>query len=123
MEIISLFTRLLALIFDLLFYRRGNPAPQKLAQPDDQASQEIKQVDDSKPNQTEKKPTSVNYHFSRVCNYGCQFCFHTETNNNKLKLEEAKRGLQLLKEAGMKKINFAGTAPHSSFFMLTLHAR
>lgn len=55
-----------------------------------------------------RMPLSVNYHFSRHCNYECGFCFHTYTNDFKLPLKEAKRGLMLLKEAGMRKINFAG---------------
>ena len=45
-------------------------------------------------------PTSVNYHFTRKCNYKCGFCFHTAKTSFVLPLEEAKRGLTLLKEAG-----------------------
>ena len=45
-------------------------------------------------------PTSVNYHFTRQCNYKCGFCFHTAKTSFVLPLEEAKRGLWLLKEAG-----------------------
>lgn len=45
-------------------------------------------------------PTSVNYHFTRQCNYKCGFCFHTAKTSFVLPLEEAKRGLMLLKEAG-----------------------
>ncbi|MEQ2163674.1 Radical S-adenosyl methionine domain-containing protein 2 [Goodea atripinnis] len=45
-------------------------------------------------------PTSVNYHFTRKCNYKCGFCFHTAKTSFVLPLEEAKRGLKLLKEAG-----------------------
>ena len=51
---------------------------------------------------------SVNYHISRQCNYHCKFCFHTRTNSNVLSLEKAKKGLKLLQQAGIKKINFAG---------------
>lgn len=58
-----------------------------------------------------KTPVSVNYHFSRECNYKCGFCFHTETTSSILSLDEAKRGMKLLKEAGMKKLNFAGGEP------------
>lgn len=54
---------------------------------------------------------SVNYFISRVCNYSCQFCFHTQTNSNKLTLEESKRGLHLLYMAGTEKVNFAGGEP------------
>ena len=45
-------------------------------------------------------PTSVNYHFTRQCNYKCGFCFHTAKTSFVLPIEEAKRGLKLLKEAG-----------------------
>lgn len=43
------------------------------------------------------------------CNYSCGFCFHTTKNLSILPLEEAKRGLQLLADAGMKKLNISGT--------------
>ena len=56
-------------------------------------------------------PISVNYHFSRKCNYTCGFCFHTEQTSSILSLDDAKRGMKLLKEAGMKKLNFAGGEP------------
>lgn len=45
-------------------------------------------------------PTSVNYHFTRQCNYKCGFCFHTAKTSFVLPLAEAKRGLRLLQEAG-----------------------
>ncbi|XP_036119254.1 radical S-adenosyl methionine domain-containing protein 2 isoform X2 [Molossus molossus] len=45
-------------------------------------------------------PTSVNYHFTRQCNYKCGFCFHTAKTSFVLPLDEAKRGLRLLKDAG-----------------------
>ncbi|NXA29361.1 RSAD2 protein, partial [Ibidorhyncha struthersii] len=56
-------------------------------------------------------PTSVNYHFTRQCNYKCGFCFHTAKTSFVLPLEEAKRGLAMLREAGMEKINFSGGEP------------
>ena len=63
-------------------------------------------------NKTPKKiPISVNYHFTRKCNLKCGFCFHTAKTSYILSLEEAKRGLKLLKDSGMKKINFAGGEP------------
>ena len=63
-------------------------------------------------NKTPKKiPISVNYHFTRKCNLKCGFCFHTAKTSFILSLEEAKRGLKLLKDSGMKKINFAGGEP------------
>ena len=45
-------------------------------------------------------PESVNYHFTRQCNYKCGFCFHTAKTSFVLPLEEAKQGLKMLKEAG-----------------------
>ncbi|KAI9562713.1 hypothetical protein GHT06_010167 [Daphnia sinensis] len=57
------------------------------------------------------RPTSVNYHFTRQCNYKCRFCFHTAKSSFVLPLEEAMRGLRLLREAGMEKINFSGGEP------------
>ncbi|XP_052248563.1 radical S-adenosyl methionine domain-containing protein 2-like [Dreissena polymorpha] len=56
-------------------------------------------------------PLSVNYHFTRKCNYKCGFCFHTAKTSFVLPLDDAKRGLELLKNAGMKKINFSGGEP------------
>ncbi|XP_051880713.1 radical S-adenosyl methionine domain-containing protein 2 isoform X2 [Pristis pectinata] len=56
-------------------------------------------------------PLSVNYHFTRQCNYKCGFCFHTAKTSFVLPLEEAKKGLKLLKAAGMEKINFSGGEP------------
>ena len=53
-------------------------------------------------------PESVNYHFTRQCNYSCGFCFHTAKTSFVLPLEEAKLGLRMLVEAGMKKVNFSG---------------
>lgn len=48
-----------------------------------------------------RKPTSVNYHFTRQCNYECGFCFHTAKTSFVLPIEEAKRGLMMLKDAGI----------------------
>jgi hypothetical protein len=45
-------------------------------------------------------PRSVNYHLTRQCNYECGFCFHTAKTSFVLPIEEAKRGLRLLKDAG-----------------------
>ncbi|KAL9011175.1 MAG: hypothetical protein Q9173_003957, partial [Seirophora scorigena] len=58
-----------------------------------------------------QKPISVNYHFTRLCNYKCGFCFHTAKTSDILPEEDAKRGIKLLAEAGMRKINFAGGEP------------
>lgn len=56
-------------------------------------------------------PVSVNYHYTRKCNYECGFCFHTAKSSYMLPLAHSKRGLKLLKEAGMRKVNFAGGEP------------
>lgn len=56
-------------------------------------------------------PISVNYHFTRKCNKECGFCFHTAKTSHVATLDEAKRGLALLKAAGMRKLNFAGGEP------------
>lgn len=47
-----------------------------------------------------RKPESVNYHFTRQCNYACGFCFHTAKTSFVLPEAEAKRGLKMLKKAG-----------------------
>ncbi|KAB8231213.1 radical SAM enzyme [Aspergillus alliaceus] len=58
-----------------------------------------------------KHPLSVNYHFTRQCNKTCGFCFHTASTSHIESIENAKHGLSLLKEAGMRKLNFAGGEP------------
>lgn len=57
------------------------------------------------------RPISVNYHFTRKCNKTCKFCFHTEKTSFVASSDDMKRGLHLLKAAGMRKINFAGGEP------------
>ncbi|KAI9162985.1 Radical S-adenosyl methionine domain-containing protein [Paramyrothecium foliicola] len=64
-------------------------------------------------------PVSVNYFPSRKCNYTCGFCFHTETSSYVLPIGEAKRGLRLLKDAGMRKLNIAGGEPFLYPHLLT----
>ena len=74
-------------------------------------------------------PESVNFHFTRQCNYECRkcysilirftkvlyclggFCFHTAKTSFLLPLAQAKRGLQMLADEGMKKVNFSGGEP------------
>jgi radical S-adenosyl methionine domain-containing protein 2 len=41
----------------------------------------------------------------------CRFCFHTDTSSKTVPIEDAKRGLKLLADAGMKKINISGGEP------------
>lgn len=48
----------------------------------------------------DSRPLSVNYHFTRRCNYQCGFCFHTAKTSFVLPIDEAKRGLKMLKETG-----------------------
>ena len=43
--------------------------------------------------------------------YAGGFCFHTAKTSFLLPLDEAKRGLAMLAEAGMRKINFSGGEP------------
>ena len=57
------------------------------------------------------KIVSVNYHYTRLCNFKCGFCFHTQKSKEKLPLEKSAQGLQLLKDYGIKKVNFAGGEP------------
>lgn len=59
-------------------------------------------------------PTSVNYHFTRQCNYKCGFCFHTAKTSFVLPLEEAKRGLRLLQEAGERRRGARGVRARGS---------
>ena len=71
----------------------------------------------SKPGATELEaletnaPLSVNYFPSRRCNYTCGFCFHTDTSPFILPDDQVKKGLRLLQEAGMRKLNIAGGEP------------
>lgn len=61
---------------------------------------QVETSSDPDSNGRAKIPQSVNYHFTRQCNYKCGFCFHTAKTSFVLPLEEAERGLQMLKEAG-----------------------
>ena len=54
----------------------------------------------SKNQRSVNYPTSVNYHFTRKCNYKCGFCFHTAKTSFVLPIDEAKRGLCMLKKSG-----------------------
>lgn len=57
-------------------------------------------------------PLSVNYHFTRQCNYQCGFCFHTAKTSFVLPINEAKRGLKMLKEAGTALLLLVAIATH-----------
>ena len=56
---------------------------------------------------------SINFHFTRVCNYKCKFCFHKQDLSGSPPSEEDSKKLMaiLRHEGGMKKINFAGGEP------------
>jgi len=56
-------------------------------------------------------PRSVNYHFTRRCNYQCKFCFHTAKTSHMMDMKLALQGITMLHEAGTKKLNFAGGEP------------
>lgn len=54
---------------------------------------------------------AVNMHFTRKCNYGCKFCFHTQTNINILPIGDQRKVIKMLRGAGADKLNFAGGEP------------
>ena len=60
-------------------------------------------------------PISVNYHLTRRCNYECGFCFHTAKTSYILPLNDAKKGLVLLKNVGMKKVVLLSDHIHMSW--------
>ncbi|XP_023583998.1 S-adenosylmethionine-dependent nucleotide dehydratase RSAD2 [Trichechus manatus latirostris] len=99
-QLSSLWWTLVPLFFGLraTFWLAG---PQRRQQQRGKESKDEKQEEDDNLSTT---PTSVNYHFTRQCNYKCGFCFHTATTSFVLPLEEAKRGLLLLKDAGKPKM-------------------
>jgi hypothetical protein len=61
----------------------------------------------SHPSKPPDTPVSANYFPSQEFNYKCGFCFHTETSSYILTHDKAPKGLKLLKEAGMRKLNIA----------------
>lgn len=87
-------------------HTKVNEKEQETTQPSTDATQQSL-VD----RETCMKPLSVNYHFTRQCNYSCGFCFHTAKTSFVLPIDQAKRGLQMLKDKGMEKINFSGGEP------------
>jgi radical S-adenosyl methionine domain-containing protein 2 len=56
-------------------------------------------------------PVSVNFFLSRECNYRCSYCFHTQTSDYVMRLRDIQHGLTLLRDAGMRKLNFTGGEP------------
>jgi radical S-adenosyl methionine domain-containing protein 2 len=55
--------------------------------------------------------SAINFHFTRVCNYECKFCFHTKKSSFLLSLENQIKLIKILRDAGAEKINFAGGEP------------
>ena len=67
----------------------------------------------------------VNYHFLRTCNYACKFCFHVAKTSRVARLQDAKKAMDILKGAGMTRINFSGGEPFlkpAKLGKLILHA-
>ncbi|AUX43646.1 uncharacterized protein SOCE26_050980 [Sorangium cellulosum] len=63
------------------------------------------------------KIVAVNYHIYKPCNLRCRFCFATFRDvRESLAVDDAFRLLRLLRDAGCKKLTFAGGEP-------TLHPR
>lgn len=57
-------------------------------------------------------PAAVNFHINRTCHAHCHFCFATFRDvEGQLTPARARRVLELLAEAGARKINFAGGEP------------
>lgn len=54
---------------------------------------------------------AINFHFSRVCNYKCKFCFHTKKTSFILSKEDQIEILRQFREIGSEKVNFAGGEP------------
>lgn len=63
------------------------------------------------PQESHIVPVSVNYHFTRKCNYSCGFCFHTAKTSYVAPLNHAKKALRKLAEKGMRKVNMSGGEP------------
>ena len=56
------------------------------------------------------KPFNVSWHITDRCNYNCQFCFRP-VHGNELNLAKAKKVIDRLVEAGLKKISWSGGEP------------
>lgn len=56
-------------------------------------------------------PVSVNFHFTRRCNYQCGFCFHTAKTSHLTPVNVAKECLRQLRDLGMMKLNMSGGEP------------
>jgi len=70
----------------------------------------------AEPQQPRNPFVSVNWHFSRVCNYACTFCYHVSPSMQRgraahVSIEDGCKAIALLAEAGMRKLNFSGGEP------------
>jgi len=54
---------------------------------------------------------AINFHFTRVCNYKCNFCFHTKKTSYMLSKPNQIEVLRQFREIGSEKVNFAGGEP------------
>lgn len=64
-----------------------------------------------KANQNKKiRPINVSWMITNRCNYNCEFCFG-EFEEEELDLETAKKVIDKLQKAGLKKISWAGGEP------------
>lgn len=50
------------------------------------------QIEFDLSNPSKKVPVSVNFHFTRKCNYECGFCFHTAKTTHLTPMEGVKEG-------------------------------
>lgn len=69
---------------------------------------------------------SVNWHLTRACNLKCRFCFATFRDvRGQLSIDDGRRLLAALREAGTEKVNFAGGEPtlHPHIGALVYEAR
>ena len=134
MSLTALLLALLTIALSAYFLPKNVPSKRSIEEGAD--AQILKPKDGNEGEDTEKKvPISVNYHLTRQCNYSCGsshlppiqhstfnpdtnlsftllgFCFHTAKTSHVEPLDNAKRAMLLLKEAGMRKVNFAGGEP------------
>jgi len=61
---------------------------------------------------SDRLPSSINYHITERCNYQCRFCFaYYHQYSKELCLKDSLKLIDILAEAGCKKLNFAGGEP------------
>ena len=72
------------------------------------------------------RPIAANFHLIASCNARCEFCFATFRDvRDRLSLPDAWRLIEVLQEAGVEKLNFAGGEPtlHPHVGILIAHAK